>query len=60
MISALSLSGLSAGFLGIQIRFYMAGHGPMGKGAIGCGAISQRLQTAALGASAPTAALFGE
>jgi hypothetical protein len=36
----------------------MAGHGPMGKGAIGCGAISQGLQTAALGASAPTAALF--
>jgi hypothetical protein len=60
MISALRASALSAGFLGIQMWPYMAGYGPEGKGAIGCDADRQPLQTAALGASAPSAALFGE
>jgi hypothetical protein len=58
MISALSLSGLSAGFFGIQmwhgtIRRDQARLGPFWTHRAG-----QSLQTAALGASAPTAALF--
>lgn len=60
MISALSPSGLSAGFFGIQMRQGRFQRDMAWRDRLRRVKSGQALQTAALGATAPTAALFGE